>query len=189
MSKKIKQKKEKETERQKEKVKCYENYPASTILISNLLNIFICAIGFYILFNFGLIYSLIYLAYFLVMEIRLWHRSCVNCYYYGKCCAFGKGKLARLFFKRGNKKLSECKVGWKDLILDFLVSLIPLIAGIILLVIHFSWLILSLILILAVLSSFGNGFVRGQLACKYCRQRELGCPAEKLFDKTAKKAK
>jgi hypothetical protein len=26
--------------------------------------------------------------------------------------------------------------------------------------------------------------VRGQLACKYCKQRELGCPAEQLFSKT-----
>ncbi len=174
---------------EQKKEKCYENYPLSTILISNLLNIFICAIGFYIFLGFGLIYSIIYLLYVIVMEIRLLRKSCINCYYYGKCCAFGKGKLASLFFKKGNKKLSECKVGWKDLVLDFLVSLFPLIVGIVALIVHFSWLILTLVVALIIFSSFGNGFVRGNLACKYCKQRELGCPAEKLFDKTAKKNK
>jgi hypothetical protein len=26
--------------------------------------------------------------------------------------------------------------------------------------------------------------VRGQLACRYCKQREIGCPAAQLFDTT-----
>jgi hypothetical protein len=25
--------------------------------------------------------------------------------------------------------------------------------------------------------------VRGQLACRYCKQREIGCPAAQLFNK------
>jgi len=31
------------------------------------------------------------------------------------------------------------------------------------------------------LFSVGNSYVRGSLACKFCRQRQLGCPAEKMF--------
>ncbi|MFH1684097.1 MAG: hypothetical protein ABIA67_04360 [Candidatus Margulisiibacteriota bacterium] len=27
------------------------------------------------------------------------------------------------------------------------------------------------------------GYLRGSLACKFCKQRELGCPAEQLFSK------
>ena len=67
---------------------------------------------------------------------------------------------------------------------DFLVSLIPLGVGIALLVRSFSWLVLLLLIVLLGLASAGTGFVRGQLACKYCRQRELGCPAEQLFSRT-----
>jgi hypothetical protein len=26
--------------------------------------------------------------------------------------------------------------------------------------------------------------VRGHIACKYCKQREIGCPAQRLFDRT-----
>jgi len=36
---------------------------------------------------------------------------------------------------------------------------------------------------LILLTSAGNSYIRGSLACKYCQQRELGCPAEKLFNK------
>ena len=63
------------------------------------------------------------------------------------------------------------------------VSLIPIIVGVILLVIDFSWLILSMVLLLLFLSSVGNGLIRGSLACKYCKQREIGCPAEQLFNR------
>jgi hypothetical protein len=28
--------------------------------------------------------------------------------------------------------------------------------------------------------------IRGSIACKYCKQRELGCPAEQMFAKKKK---
>jgi hypothetical protein len=64
-----------------------------------------------------------------------------------------------------------------------MVSLIPILVGIVLLIIHFNLLILLAVLLLVLLSSIGNSFVRGSLACKYCKQKELGCPADKLFNK------
>ena len=66
---------------------------------------------------------------------------------------------------------------------DFAVSLIPLMAGIVLLVIDFSLLLLALVIILGVLAFGGNAIVRGSFACKFCKQREIGCPADKLFNK------
>jgi hypothetical protein len=119
-----------------------------------------------------------------VLEIRVMKRSCVNCYYYGKYCAFGKGKISSLFFKKGTPKaFLKRKISWKDILPDFLVSIIPLIAGIVLLILNFNWLLLILIVLLAILTSAGNSFVRGSLACKFCKQREIGCPAEQLFNK------
>ena len=72
------------------------------------------------------------------------------------------------------------------MIWDFMVLIFPVIGGIILLVRNFSWLILILMVILVMLSMGGNALLRGSLACKYCKQKELGCPAEQLFNKGAK---
>ncbi len=167
------------------KANCYEKYPFWIVLISNLVSIAIYAIGAYIIYQLGIIWLALYLIYILILEFRLMKKSCPNCYYYGKYCAFGRGKLSAIFFKRGDdpKRFSQHPLKWKDLFIDFMVSLIPIVVGVILLIIHFDILILLSIILLIVLSSVGNGFVRGSLACKYCKQRELGCPAEKLFKK------
>jgi hypothetical protein len=114
-------------------------------------------------------------------------RSCVNCYYYGKYCAVGKGRIASLFFRKGSpKKFMRDKISWKDVLPDFLVSIIPLTAGIILLIVNFSLLLLVLIILLVILTFPGNAFIHGSLICKYCKQRKIGCPAEQLFNKKKK---
>jgi hypothetical protein len=164
--------------------KPFENYPCWIMLISNAVSIAICLIGAYIIYQLGILWLILYLLYILGLEIRLMKHSCVNCYYYGKFCAFGKGKLSSLFFKKGNPKdFIKRKITWKDILPDFLVSIIPILAGIILLILDFSWPILLSIIILVILTSVGNGFVRGSLACKFCKQRKIGCPAEQLFNK------
>ena len=163
---------------------CFENYPFWIVLISNLVSIAIYLIGAFIIYKIGIIWLILYLLFIGILEFRLIKGHCVNCYYYGKYCAFGKGKISSIFFKKGNSNnFCKMKITWKNLIPDFMVSLIPVIIGIILLFIKFSWLTLILILILVLLTFVGNGFVRGNLACKYCKQREIGCPAEQLFKK------
>jgi hypothetical protein len=164
-------------------IDCYENYPYWIITLSNLLTLSIYTIGIIIIKPLGIIWMFIYLTYLVFLEIRLLKKSCTNCYYYGKRCAFGKGKLCSLFFKKGNKKGFTGDFTWKDLIPDMLVAIIPLIIGIVRLIMNFNWLLLSLIILLFFLVSTGNGLVRGSLACKYCKQRETGCPAEKMFNK------
>ena len=39
---------------------------------------------------------------------------------------------------------------------------------------------------IVILTTIGNGFIRGTLTCKYCKQGELGCPADRLFNKGGK---
>ena len=165
------------------KIECYENYPYWIIMVSNLLALSIYTIGIIIIKPLGIIWLLIYLAYIIFLEIRLLKKSCVDCYYYGKLCAFGKGKLCSLFFKKGNKEGFTVDFTWVDLIPDMLVAIIPIIIGIVMLIMNFNWLLLSLIILLFLLVSTGNGLVRGSLACKYCKQREINCPAEKMFNK------
>jgi hypothetical protein len=169
------------------KGKCFENYPCWIVVISNLISVLIYALGAYIIYQLGLFYLIIYLVYIILLELRVMANSCVNCYYYGKCCAFGKGRLSAVLFKKGKKnntkEFARMKISWKDIFPDFLVSFLPIITGIVLVIVDFSWLLLCLVVVLVILSSFGNGFIRGSLACRFCKQREIGCPAEKLFNK------
>ncbi len=170
-----------------EQPKSYENYPCWIMLISNFVSIVTYLIGTFIISQIGLIWLGLYLAYIIWLEIKLMKKSCVNCYYYGKYCAFGRGKISSWLFKKSSShKPLKNKITWKDVLPDFLVSIIPLIIGIILLVLNFNWLLLTLIVLLIILNSAGNGFVRSSLACKYCKQRKIGCPAEQLFNKKKK---
>lgn len=165
-------------------VTAYERFPLSIVFLSNGLAIAIYAIGLYIMAQCGLVWAVLYLLYCGVFEMRLLRYHCVNCYYYDKVCAFGKGKLSALLFKKGDpQKFAEKEMKWLDLAPDFFILIFPLIAGIVLLVTNFNWTILILLIILIALSMGGNAFVRGSYACKYCKQKELGCPAEKFFNK------
>lgn len=165
-------------------IKTFENFPVWMIAIADGVAFGIYIIGAYIMFKLGALWGCAYLLYCLFFEIRLMRISCVHCYYYGKLCGLGRGKLASLLFGKGDpKKFLEKEITWKDIVPDLLVSLIPFVAGIYLLFKSFSWIILILIVLLFLLTTVGNGYVRRNIVCKYCKQRELGCPAEKLFAK------
>lgn len=144
--------------------------PLRIVFLSNLVSLSIYFIGAYIISGLGLIYAIIYLLYCIFMEIRLLKSYCVNCHYYGKVCGFGKGKISALFFKKGDlSKFNEKEISWKDMIPDILVSVFPLIAGIIILAYDFSWIILVLMAVLLILSTAGNGTIRGSLTCNKCK--------------------
>ena len=161
-----------------------EDYPWWVVFVSNLVSLGVYLSGAYIIYQLGILWLVLYVFYILYLEVRLLGGHCVDCYYHGRWCAFGKGKISSLFFRKGSpEKFSSMNFSWKDMVPDLLVTLIPLLVGIVLLVLSFDWLILLALIVLVVLSTAGNGFVRGNLACKHCKQRGLGCPAEKLFDK------
>jgi len=165
----------------------HEKFPLSIVLLANFISVLIYFIGIIIVLQIGLIWMIIYIIYIIILEISLLKKNCVYCYYYGKRCAFGKGKLASFLFKKGDlKKLPKRQITWKDILPDFLVSVIPILLGIILLILNFNWILIILIIILFFLAFIAIAIIRTISSCKYCKQRELGCPAEKLFDKTKK---
>ena len=166
---------------------CYENYPTLIVIGSNLVSFLIYVIGLVILYRISIILVIGYVLFILILELRLLSGHCVDCYYYGKTCAFGKGRLSSLFFQKGNpEEFNLKKITWKDIAPDFLVFIVPVLAGILLLIQDFSWIVLILIIALFLLGFLGNALVRGQLACRFCKQKEIGCPAEQLFNKTKK---
>jgi hypothetical protein len=160
----------------------FESYPAWAVVLSNGLSLSIYALGGAILARLGWVFLVAYLVFLVYFEAKLLARSCVNCAYYGKVCFSGKGLVASWFFKRGDpSKFGAREFGWLSLLPDMLIVLIPLGAGVFLSIRRFDWSLLLLMVGLVVLAFPGNGIVRGKLACCHCRQRELGCPAEKLF--------
>ena len=155
------------------------------VLGSNLLSISMYLIGAAILYQIGLIWLVLYVLFILLLELRLVKGHCVDCWYYGRTCAFGKGRMSCMFFPKGTpEQFKKQTITWKNIVPDFLVFIIPLLVGIALLIHDFSWILLVLIIILFFLGFMGNAVVRSQLACRYCRQREIGCPAQRLFERT-----
>jgi hypothetical protein len=164
--------------------KTHDNFPFRIVILSNSVSILIYISGFIITFSLSWIAAILYLAFILALEFRLLSKHCVNCYYWGKTCGFGKGRLSSLFFKRGDTlKFCENSFTWKDMIPDLLVFLIPLLTALVLMIIRFNIILLFATIVLIAFTTVGNGFIRGNLTCKYCKQREIGCPAEQLFSK------
>ena len=161
---------------------CYENFPARIVLLSNGVALVIYALGVYILGHFGIVPAFLYGVYCLWIETNVLRKSCVHCYYYGKVCAFGKGRLCSWLFPKGDpQKFIDRPISWKNITPEMMVLLFPLIGGTIFLFTEFHWLLIGLLALMVVLSFGGNAFIRGTFACKYCQQRELGCPAQQLF--------
>jgi hypothetical protein len=167
--------------------KSYENFPIRLPFIAILLSIIGYILGAFVLSGFGLFVVVLYLIYCVFIELLVIFRSCKDCYYYGKICGLGKGKIAPLFTKKGHSsKFIDKKISWYDLIPDFLVGIIPIVGGIILLIYDFSFILLGLIILLAIIFFGGAGYIRGSYACRYCKQKELGCPAQEIFNKKKK---
>lgn len=163
-------------------IRTYENFPAPMVTVSVLVTISIYALGALVLAGHGPVVTAAYLLYCVLFELRVMKHSCVNCWYYGKVCAMGRGKISAYLFPRGDPgTFARMNITWTSLIPDILIMLLPLVGGVILLIRGFSWLVAAGMVLLAALSLGGNAFVRSRIACKYCKQREIGCPAEKLF--------
>ena len=162
----------------------FERYPTRFVLISCSQSFAIYVIGALVLWMLIPLASICYLFYCAVLEVKVLRCSCVNCYYYGKICCFGKGRLCSMIFKKGEPgQFAERQATWYEVLPDFMVMLVPVIGGILLLVNEFSWIVVMLTIALLGLGLPGSALIRGSFACKYCRQKDLGCPAQRLFEK------
>jgi hypothetical protein len=165
-----------------EDTKAYESFPVGVAILCYLVGLLTYAVGAYVLAGFGVLASILYLLYCLWMEVRLLRVGCVDCYYYGKVCGLGRGRVCSLLFRKGDpQRFVEKQVSWADMLPDFLVVILPIVGGIVLLVRDFTWLGLVALVVLGILYFAGNAVVRGSFACKYCKQGQIGCPALELF--------
>jgi hypothetical protein len=108
--------------------------------------------------------------------------ACVSCYYYGSVCGLGRGRLCSLLFRKGDpSKFTEREFTWLKMLPDLLVAIFPLVGAVVQLIRQPTWVMGALLAALVLLYGGGNAVVRGAMACKYCKQREIGCPAQEMF--------
>jgi hypothetical protein len=164
----------------------FDSYPWWIVVVSLGASLLLYALGTFILSGFGLLAAALYLGFCVFAEVSVLRGSCRHCYYYGKVCAFGRGRLCAALYPRGEPERFVCREpSLRDILPDILVAAIPVVGGVVLLVLDFDWALLLAVVAFVVIATVGTGVVRGRLACAHCAQRELGCPAEQLFAKRA----
>jgi len=165
------------------KSEIYETYPVFGVLLCNIFAAGVALLGAYILWPYGIAVPALYLIYVFLMEFQTLREGCIYCYYYGKMCFCGKGLCAARLLKKGDpKKFMEKEFTWKSILPMFMIALLPIVLGAILLLIEFDWILLAAVIAIGVLGFPAQGVIHGW-ACKYCKQREIGCPACELFSK------
>lgn len=166
--------------------KGFEEYPITIEIGQNLFFLIYFGIGFIGLlplkiFGISLI-SLLYMIFLVIMLLFVLRKNlCTNCYYYGKRCSTGWGKLSSLMFKEksGNYKLGIKLAG----ITWGLATLIPIVGIIISLILKFTMhrlVLLGLFILLTPLN-----FILHKNSCKRCKMRDI-CPASMLKEKEEK---
>jgi hypothetical protein len=161
----------------------YDRYPAGIVIISLSQTLLVYFLGAAILWRTGAVWAALYLAFCAWAEFRVMHGHCVHCSYYGQACAFGRGKLSSWLFRKGDpSKFDQLNITWASMLPDLMIPLVPLGVGIWGSVRSFSWPLLGSLVLLVLVAFPLTGYVRSQLACAHCRQRELGCPAQRLFE-------
>ncbi len=161
---------------------CYEQHPLGVVVAANAVALATYAAALAILARLAMPLAVLGILYCVWLEYRVLAGSCAGCYYYGRRCAFGKGKLAPRIVERADAAAFASRTAtWSDLAPELALTLFPLLSGIALLAARFDWTLAGLLAALVLLSTAGNAMIRGRFACRHCKQREIGCPAQKLF--------
>lgn len=103
---------------------------------------------------------------------------CRFCWYFGRRCYAGLGRLAKLMFQPGEpQEFRRPENLVPAAIFSFTVLLLPLMVILVISVTGFSWLNLGLLLSYALIAVVPGFMLRKNLFCDHCKQAELGCPA------------
>ena len=163
--------------------KGFEEYPIIPVIAQNLFFLIYFSTGFIMMLPLKIlglpIISLLYAIFLVVMLLFVLRKHlCTNCYYYGKRCSTGWGKLSSLMFKEksGNYELGIKLAG----IIWGLATLIPIIGSIISLILNFTTYRLGLLILFILLTPIN--FIFHKNSCKRCKMRNI-CPASMVKEK------
>jgi hypothetical protein len=173
--------------------KCYqdnivagdESFPLSWVIGENLLYLTMWVLTGYLLWPlwtpFGLpLLAIVWAILVVIFQILLKKHNCSGCYYYGKLCHLGWGKIAAAMFKpdSGNAKIGV-KLAFFYILPPPLVSLTALAFAIIKNPAWVYWFVLVLFVILNAAS-----FPVRKKGCGLCAMREV-CPGSAAKSKQA----
>jgi hypothetical protein len=153
-----------------------ESFPLPRIIFSNVLMLVWIGLGTIACWFVYPLVAWIYLAAALIMIFVVLRKLvCTNCYYHGKQCALGWGKVSALFFNPGSiDQFSTC-AGIKAAPITYgLLTLIPLVLCIIALVQEVTVLKVAVLVLLLALAVY-SGVINRKVACTNCKMR-LICP-------------
>ena len=154
-----------------------EEYPLGFVAGQNLLYLVYFAVGFLGMSSLRLggypVVSLAYVAFLAVMLLVVLRKHiCTHCYYYGKRCGTGWGRLAALLFARGS---GNYRLGVKLAAVTWMVAtVVPVVGTAFALVLHYSPSKLALLGVFLLLTPAVLLFHRA--SCASCRVRNV-CPA------------
>jgi asparagine N-glycosylation enzyme membrane subunit Stt3 len=151
-----------------------EDFPKSVIIIRWVILLFAFALGIYVLFELHQMLAIVYIVYsVMALTLILTLSRCVNCFYHGRLCNTGWGKIAAYLFKKGDE--SKYVDRYDYAIFLHLLWLIPLLAAALQAVRRRN--ILSLAILAAYLFAlFVEKIILKKLCCKRCHQKDF-CPA------------
>lgn len=159
---------------EKENFAFCHNYPKHVIIIRWIILAVAFVLGIYILSDIKELLGIVYVLYSLIaLTLILPLARCASCFYHGKVCNTGWGKVAAYLFPKGDE--SQFVAHYSYAIFLHLLWLIPLLASffqllrnrdVLALIIFFSYLFILLV----------ERVTLKKLACTRCHQREF-CPA------------
>jgi len=154
-----------------------EDYPIGCVIGQNILFLTYFGIGFMgmlplRIYGFPII-SVLYALFLIIMLLLVLRKHlCTHCYYYGKLCSTGWGKLSVLMFGKnsGNYQLGVKLAG----VTWILATAIPIVGIILALILEYSPSNLTFLILFILLTPVN--FVSHRKACKKCKMRFI-CPA------------
>ncbi len=146
------------------------------IMFGNLVMIVWIALGAFALSILSPIIAIIYALFAVIMIVFVLRKLlCTNCYYYGKWCHIGWGKLATLFFKKGDQSKFKTSIGQKVAPVTYgILTLLPLLILIFSMFQQFSFLKLGIFIGILIVGGYSGGIARKK-ACNECKMK-LNCP-------------
>ena len=153
-----------------------EEYPKPSIARANLSIVLWIAVGTVACWLLLPLAAWVYLAAVMTMTVLVMRKLvCTNCYYYGKWCCMGWGRLSALLFSRGSIDRFRGSIGIRIAPLFYaLLVLVPLIMVIMALVQEYT-VPKIVILVLLLLVSLYSGFLSRKRNCSRCKMKPL-CP-------------
>ena len=152
----------------------YENYPKYIIVFRWIILLLAFVLGIYVLLDFYYMLAVVYVLYsVMALTLILPLSRCVSCFYYGKFCNTGWGRVASYLYRKGDE--SKYVDHYNYAIFLHLLWLVPLLVVLLQLARKRNILALS-ILVIYLFILLIEKIILKKLCCRRCHQREF-CPA------------